>query len=49
MALAQTTDSTPLAVPGEQRGGAFSAWISCHGIWRRYHAIFFNNFSNLSF
>src|SRR5215475_10880435 len=30
MALAQTTDSTPLAVPGEQRGGVFSAWISRH-------------------
>jgi branched-chain amino acid transport system permease protein len=30
MALAQTTDSTPLAVPGEQRGGALSAWVSRH-------------------
>src|SRR5262245_40512221 len=30
MALAQTTDTTPLAVPGEQRGGVFSAWISRH-------------------
>src|SRR6516164_4635747 len=30
MALAQTTDTTPLAVPGEQRAGALSTWISRH-------------------
>jgi branched-chain amino acid transport system permease protein len=30
MALAQTTDSAALAVPGEQRGGALSRWVSRH-------------------
>jgi branched-chain amino acid transport system permease protein len=30
MALAQTTDSAPLAVPGEQRSGALSHWVSRH-------------------
>jgi branched-chain amino acid transport system permease protein len=30
MALAHTTDSAPLTVPGEQRGGALSRWISRH-------------------
>jgi branched-chain amino acid transport system permease protein len=28
MALVQTTGSAPLAVPGEQRGGALSRWVS---------------------
>jgi len=28
MALAQTTDTAPLAVPGEQRSGALSRWVS---------------------
>jgi branched-chain amino acid transport system permease protein len=31
MALAQTTDSTPLAAPGEQTGGALSRWVARHG------------------
>src|SRR5579872_2083950 len=30
MALAQTTDTSALALPGEQRGGALSRWISRH-------------------
>jgi branched-chain amino acid transport system permease protein len=28
MALAQTTETAPLAVPGEQRSGALSGWVS---------------------
>ena len=31
MALVQTSDSVPLVMPGEQRGGALSHWISRHG------------------
>jgi branched-chain amino acid transport system permease protein len=31
MALAQTTDSTPLAAPSEQTGGALSRWVARHG------------------
>ncbi len=30
MALAQTTDSTPLAAPEEERSGALSRWVSRH-------------------
>ena len=31
MALAQTGESTPLALPGEQSGGALSRWVARHG------------------
>src|ERR1700722_10628670 len=31
MALVQTTDSTPLAVPGEQAGGVLSRSVARHG------------------